>query len=103
LLEKRPPTGIWGGLWSLPEAAADQDMPTLLRARYGLVSATERELPKLVHTFTHFRLHIRPRVLSGIPAQPAAREPGLMWISVEEALGAALPAPIRKLLAQVQE
>jgi len=102
LLEKRPPTGIWGGLWSLPEADVAEDIPALIRARYGVVSAEERELPTVVHTFTHFRLNIRPRLLFGIRSRPAAQEPGRMWISVEDALDAALPAPIRKLLSQIQ-
>ncbi len=102
LLEKRPPSGIWGGLWSLPEAGAGDDLAALVRARYGVAFAQERELPAVTHAFTHFRLHIRPRLLSGIRPGHVAREPGLMWLSVEDALGAALPAPIRRLLAEIQ-
>jgi A/G-specific adenine glycosylase len=102
LLEKRPPTGIWGGLWSLPETERVDDIAAVVRARYGVVSKTERPLPEFVHTFTHFRLNIRPRLLSGIHSRPVAREPGLMWIDLEEALAAALPAPVRKLLARIR-
>lgn len=102
LLEKRPPTGIWGGLWSLPEAGVDDDIASLARARYGISPAMERRLPDVVHTFTHFKLNIRPRILSGIDSRLAVHEPGLMWIDLEEALDAAIPAPVRKLLARIQ-
>ena len=101
LLEKRPPTGIWGGLWSFPEAGVDEDIAAVARARYGVYANKEQRLPNLVHTFTHFRLNISPRLLTGLQHSQAAREAGLMWISIEDALGAALPAPIRKLLGQI--
>jgi A/G-specific adenine glycosylase len=102
LLEKRPPSGIWGGLWSLPEAGVDVDPTAVARARYGVYAHKARALPDLVHTFTHFRLNIRPRLLTAIDRSDAVREPGFMWISLDDALGAALPAPIRKLLGQIQ-
>ena len=35
LFEKRPPLGIWGGLWSLPECALDDDPRAVVRARFG--------------------------------------------------------------------
>ena len=37
LLERRPPAGIWAGLWSLPELALDDDVVAACRARFGLV------------------------------------------------------------------
>lgn len=101
LLEKRPPGGIWGGLWSFPEAGVDEDSVAVARARYGVYAGKEQRLPDLAHTFTHFRLNISPRVLTGCTHPQAAREPGLMWISIEDALDAALPAPIKKLLGQI--
>ena len=36
LLERRPSTGIWAGLWSLPELALDDDVVAACRARFGL-------------------------------------------------------------------
>jgi len=35
LLEKRPPSGIWGGLWSLPECEIDKDVKKICQQRYG--------------------------------------------------------------------
>jgi A/G-specific adenine glycosylase len=54
LFEKRPPVGIWGGLWSLPEVALDDDVPAHVRARYDCAIGAARDLAPLRHGFTHF-------------------------------------------------
>jgi len=84
LLEKRPPTGVWGGLWCLPEVASEQP--------------AGKELPVLRHEFTHFTLDITPILCDLDSASPRVAEPGRIWLSVEDAIGAAVPAPVRKLL-----
>jgi A/G-specific adenine glycosylase len=100
LLEKRPPTGIWGGLWSLPECAPDQDVVAAAR-RLGYVAEPMAALPGLSHTFSHFRLDIRPHALA-VPARPAGtEEPGRLWLSPAEAAQAALPTPVRRIIASL--
>jgi A/G-specific adenine glycosylase len=98
LLEKRPPAGIWGGLWCLPEADPAEDAAELCRRRFGAEVGEALALPALEHGLTHFRLRIHPRLAHVRALRGAAREPGLLWMSLEDALGAALPAPVRKLL-----
>ena len=98
MLEKRPPSGIWGGLWSLPEVGATDDAERIARQRFGVETETLPVLPAFTHTFSHFRLHITPQPLRVTKHLPEARESGLVWLSYEDAIGAALPAPIRKLL-----
>ena len=94
-LEKRPPTGIWGGMWSLPEAPVlEADAP----ARLGMAGMEGKPLPERQHTFTHFRLRIVPRVFEVTALQPGAREPGGLWLTPADALGAALPKPVREIL-----
>ena len=56
LLERRPAVGIWGGLWSLPEAPVDTPRAELPIGRYGIAEAID-EAPGFVHPFTHFVLH----------------------------------------------
>ena len=63
LLRRRPPTGIWGGLWSLPELAPMRDVqvPEDGDANLhidGLSLGALHALPVLQHRFTHFLLHI---------------------------------------------
>ena len=65
--------------------------------RVGKVSAA----PVLVHAFSHFRLHISPMLLNVTPGH-AAMEPGRQWLQLDDSADAALPAPIRRILEQVQ-
>lgn len=97
LLQKRPPTGIWGGLWSLPECTSDDDIVLTVR-RLGYESEHLADLPRLDHTFSHFRLTIHPRARAVLHRPDAAGEPGLIWLTPEEACQAALPAPVRKII-----
>jgi A/G-specific adenine glycosylase len=99
MLEKRPARGIWGGMWSLPELLFDDDPESHCRDRFGLVAHTQQVLPRISHSFTHFKLHIRP---VQIHLNPRSSDlPGHTWLSPVDALNAALPAPIRKLIAQL--
>jgi hypothetical protein len=52
------------------------------------------------HSFTHFRLHIQPIQVQLAPRQTTL--PGQIWLSPIDALDAALPAPVRKLVAQLE-
>ena len=102
LLEKRPPTGIWGGLWSLPELPIDEDIARRLQLRYGLSAPAMREMTRVDHGFTHFSLSIFPVevTLAKLPLQAMA--PGLIWLSLDDALEAAIPAPVKRILKAVQ-
>ncbi len=102
LLEKRPPSGIWGGLWSLPELEHSADARAHCRSSYGCSIAKPRALAPLAHGFTHFKLDIRPLLCRVQKFTPAAREAGHMWLTLEEARVAAIPAPVRKLLLSLR-
>jgi len=96
LLEKRPPGGIWGGLWCLPEM--DRAEETNFMQRNGLVACGRNEQPPFIHTFTHFRLQITP-VLLRVAGKPLlAGEQGSQWADLRAALQMAIPAPVRRLL-----
>lgn len=98
LLEKRPPTGIWGGLWSLPEIAVDENAAQAAELRYGALAQCLPAYPFIKHTFSHFHLHIQPLAMQVSQMQPQAREAGIVWLPLDEAIDAALPAPVRKIL-----
>lgn len=100
LLEKRPPTGIWGGLWCLPEMPVNENATVFCARHFGMKVKPLAEMPPLDHAFTHFRLRIYPQPLQVISQTPAARQNGEMWIALVDALGAAIPTPVRKLLIQ---
>jgi A/G-specific adenine glycosylase len=98
LLEKRPPTGIWGGLWSLPEMEPGADPLAAAWARYGLDAEALPSLPIVTHGFTHFRLTIIPQPMRVLGVSEHAEEKGRLWITPDEAVGAAIPSPVRRLV-----
>ena len=98
LLERRPPTGVWAGLWSLPEMEPEADPARHCRRRFGAQVSAREPLPGLEHVFTHFHLTITPQPCTVRRWPARAEEPGLVWLPFAEAGGAALPAPIKKLL-----
>jgi A/G-specific adenine glycosylase len=100
LLEKRAPTGIWAGLWSLPELAVGADAVAHCRKRFAARVATQLPLPAIEHGFTHFHLTLHPQPCAVRDWPRRAEEPGLLWLPLADAMGAALPAPIKKLLRQ---
>ncbi|MDD2776797.1 MAG: A/G-specific adenine glycosylase [Gallionella sp.] len=90
LLEKRPSSGIWGGLWCPPQIEA---LAEWMQQR-GL-SGNPIPLPPFSHTFTHFKLHLTPLILDVdfLLAQPESE-----WMTLHDALNAAIPTPVRKIL-----
>ena len=103
LLEKRAGSGIWGGLWCLPEVGQDRNADAYCTRHLGLQGKQSYvNLPVLTHSFTHFKLHITPLLLH-LPGRPGQiSEPGKLWINLEDATGAAIPTPVRKILKSVQ-
>jgi A/G-specific adenine glycosylase len=101
LLERRPPTGIWGGLWSLPEVERGADVSAFCRERYSADVAAGDALEPIEHTFTHFRLRLVPltcRILRWPTRLEDSARDGCIWLPLKDATGAALPAPIKRLL-----
>jgi A/G-specific adenine glycosylase len=99
LLEKRPAAGIWAGLWSLPEIDLDIDIERHCKVRFLARVHVGDALPPIEHGFTHFSLTIHPQRVAVRRWPLRAEAPGLLWLTRDDALAAALPAPIRKLLA----
>ena len=98
LLEKRPPSGIWGGLWSLPEISSQEIATQIVLSRFGLNTEAEEPLPSIQHVFTHFKLEITPQPLHVISKPLQANMPNMIWLPIEDAVGAALPTPVRNIL-----
>lgn len=97
LLERRPDTGIWGGLWTLPQF---EDAAALEAACAGLAAAgTPLALAAIDHVFTHFRLRIQPCWLRLPGAAPTAAGEGRAWAPIGNLDAHGMPAPVARLLA----
>ncbi len=98
LLQRRPPTGIWGGLWSLPEIGPDDCAEQL-----GLRGKSEHVLAPFQHTFSHFRLLLQPYLLECAETATAVRSgTDLQWFAPSEWRQLGLPQPIKKLLNDLE-
>jgi A/G-specific adenine glycosylase len=101
-LEHRPATGVWAGLWSLPEF----ESATAFEAARVDWPGRGEPLPSFTHVLTHLDWTLHPvrwtlpdRVGAARRAALERRWPDGRWFNLDEALGAGLPAPLRKLLA----
>ena len=98
LLEKRPQTGIWAGMWSLPEIDMHEIATEVAASRLGLEVETAEPLPIVNHAFTHFKLAITPQPLHLIKQTPRAKQSNYIWLPIDEAISAAIPTPVRNIL-----
>ncbi len=93
LLVRRPPVGVWPGLYSLPECPPEDREACF--ARLGIASSTA--LPVLRHTFSHYHLDIEPCLARMFDASQLMDEDGRLWYKPSLPLPG-VPAPVRRLL-----
>ena len=102
LLEKRAATGIWGGLWSLPEVGADESPAAALQRDWGLAAAETQPMPPFAHAFTHFTLEVAPWRIRLARGAKVAHDKAAIWMPLADVPGAALPSPVKKLLLALE-
>jgi A/G-specific adenine glycosylase len=102
-LTRRPATGVWGGLWSLPEYASGDALQALTAPWPGHRMA----LAPVSHALTHFEWLLQPWRHTLPPQMPAASLAAIeaalpegRWVARIDALQMGLPAPVRRLLDQ---
>ena len=115
LVERRPPSGIWGGLWSFPEASPDLDFgdaAAQAARRHGLRARPRnvRPLAPVEHGFTHFRLRATPLLVSVEPLRDRVAEDvgTARWIEPDAAdraggTGVGLAAPVGAVLSRLEQ
>ena len=97
MLEQRPPAGIWGGLWSFPELAVDADIALWCWENFGSEPVSQRQLPPLRHTFSHFHLDIESVWLTIEPLN--VRDDGnTIWFELTSSPQVGLAKPVTRLL-----
>ncbi|MYE47880.1 MAG: A/G-specific adenine glycosylase [Gammaproteobacteria bacterium] len=97
LLHRRPPTGIWAGLWSLPTLDDGESAGDWCGRVLGCSPQGHAELEPVRHGFSHFELEIRPIHLPVSTSPARVREDDQWrWHDGVQELG--MPAPIRRLV-----
>jgi A/G-specific adenine glycosylase len=102
LLEKRPPAGIWGGLWSFPELESIESVAAWCREQLAAEPLDTEAWPGVSHSFSHFDFDMQPvKVL--VHKVPTAVMEGdqWLWYKTHSPAGIGIAAPVTKLLQQL--
>lgn len=104
LLERRPPTGIWGGLWTFPQFDAREDAIAWMERHTGDSSLATRTLPPYSHSFTHFDLTLQPLLVRDAHEHPAiADAERYCWYDVKHPAKIGLAKPAVDLMRGLAE
>jgi A/G-specific adenine glycosylase len=97
-LERRPPAGIWGGLWSLPELDGST-LQDWCRSRFATEEHAAESWQTLRHSFSHYDLDIEPVVVRvATVSRKVADNDDATWHSLDAAPPGGIAAPVRKLI-----
>ncbi len=99
LLERRPTTGIWGGLWGFPEFATRAEAEATAVKRAGRRSARLTALGTVRHVFTHFELEIEPLLVELDRRAPLVEQGSETWYKSRAPTRLGLAAPVTSLVA----
>lgn len=103
-LVKRPPAGIWGGLWSFPELETLADYDACCMKHFGITDLDYIECEEVRHTFSHFHLNITPLQIT-LPKHQHTKimeSDDTLWYNIarqDKAIG--LAAPVSRLLDRI--
>jgi len=98
LLERRPPQGVWGGLWCPPELGEEPAADWAGRV-LGVTIGPTAPLAPVRHGFTHFELEIEAVAARLEIPPPALMEPGRwVWYNARSPARLGLAAAVSRLL-----
>ena len=99
LLEQRPPTGIWGGLWCFPEIPFESSVTDTIKKQYGYLVKEQVEQESFRHTFSHFHLVIKPVHLKiETPTTIINDSNTSIWHKPDKKIELGFPAPVVTML-----
>ncbi|MFN3580398.1 MAG: A/G-specific adenine glycosylase [Pseudomonas sp.] len=99
-LQRRPDSGLWGGLWCPPQLDSREQLDALV-VEQGWHPQGIEELAPLRHTFSHFHLDIQP-LLVRVSVGSGVAEPGQVWYNLRQPSRLGLAAPVKKLLKRAE-
>ncbi|MGB5102521.1 MAG: A/G-specific adenine glycosylase [Steroidobacteraceae bacterium] len=100
LVERRPPSGIWGGMWGLPEFPTREHAEQWCREHLA-GAGTPRPGASLRHAFSHFDFAMRPLVVHCLGKAGELRDDDrFRWYDPRTPSRVGLPKPIATLIAR---
>lgn len=102
LVERRPASGLWGGLWSPPQFASAREALEWCRKEIGVPCAESHPLPPIDHAFTHFDLRLKPLSVHCRPTTEVRDAADRLWYPIEAPPRIGLPQPILKLFDRLR-
>jgi len=100
LIERRPPAGIWGGMWGLPEFPTHAHAEQWCREQLA-GAAAPRRAAVLEHAFSHFDYRMRPLVVHCLGKSAALRDDArFRWYDPRQPALVGLPKPVATLISR---
>jgi len=117
LMQKRPPAGIWGGLWCFPQFETKTEANEWLQGYFSLESSElnrvkQEEQEPLIHVFSHFRLMIQPVIIhldeQENPINPPMKQRVMetdesLWYNIDTEFNGGLASPVQTLLNKLKD
>jgi A/G-specific adenine glycosylase len=100
-LEKRPPVGLWGGLWCLPSIDKECCPLSYVKEQYHLEAKESKHLTSLTHRFSHFQLEIEAIVIEAQVSNQEISETSGQWFNQDKLLNVGLAKPTNYILNQL--
>ena len=100
MLEKRPSSGLWGGLWSFPETTW-QNIELSLQV-LSVKPLSTRALKSFRHTFSHFHLEITPIHIQTQANKVNVKTPNINWYKLEDTPAIGLTRPVTRILENLR-
>lgn len=99
-LEQRPPVGIWAGLWAPPQWDSREALEAQCQ-NLGIRPETLTWLPAREHGFSHYLLCYTPALAQLVEPLPRLHDRPACWLKPKTSSQLALPAPVKRLLAEL--
>jgi A/G-specific adenine glycosylase len=101
-LEKRPSSGIWGGLWCLPTIDSSICPKEYVQHTYQLTTTDPKKILEFKHTFTHYHLDILAWSLFTDSNNLNVAMASGRWFSAKEMSSVGLAKPVTRIIDYFQ-
>jgi A/G-specific adenine glycosylase len=97
-LEKRPPVGLWGSLWSIPAIALTESVGDFINQHYGFIVLQTIDLLEMKHSFSHFHLYIKAYAIEVKDQSSQIAEPKGRWFDNNQLINLGLAKPTHDII-----